>query len=35
MKDCSLFALLGQASRNEAAVVFQSYIRGQVQSVIC
>jgi hypothetical protein len=27
VKDCSLFGLLGQASRNEAVAVFQSFIR--------
>lgn len=35
MKDCSLFGLLGQASRNETAAVFQSFIRGHVRSLIC
>lgn len=35
MRDCSLFGLLGQASRNEAAAVFQSFIRGHVRSLIC
>ncbi len=35
MKDCSLFGLLGQASGNETAAVFQSFIRGHVRSLIC
>jgi hypothetical protein len=34
MKDCSLFGLLGQASGNEAAAVFQSLIREQLRSLL-
>ena len=35
MSDFSLFSLFGQASQNETAAVFQSFIRGHVRSLIC